>query len=88
MLGAQAGFPADAVAVDGRSAEYVRVGDEDGTARFHFCSECGFAVFYRLDAMPDVVAVPVGAFADPDFPQPRLSVYRKAASLGTSSGRH
>jgi hypothetical protein len=40
-----------------------------------FCPECGSTAFYRLDAIADVVAVPVGAFADPDFPQPRLSVY-------------
>jgi hypothetical protein len=25
--------------------------------------------------MPGVITVPVGAFADPDFPQPRVSVY-------------
>jgi hypothetical protein len=25
--------------------------------------------------MPDLVAVPVGAFADPSFPAPRISVY-------------
>jgi hypothetical protein len=54
----------------------VRVGDEGSSARFHFCPECGSIVFYRLNAIPGVVAVPVGAFADPNFPQPRVSVYR------------
>jgi len=75
VFGAQARFPADAVTVEGQSREYVRVGDEGTSARFHFCPECGATVFYRLDAIPGVVAVPVGAFADPGFPQPRVSVY-------------
>jgi len=72
---AQARFPADAVTVAGPSTEYVRVGDEGGAARFHFCPDCGDTVFYRPDAMPDVVAIPVGAFADPYFPPPQVSVY-------------
>ena len=75
VFGAQARFPADAVTVEGQSREYVRVGEEGSSARFHFCPECGSTVFYRLDAIPGVVAVPVGAFADPDYPQPRVSVY-------------
>jgi len=27
--------------------------------------------------MPGVTAVPVGAFADPDFPSPKFSVYEE-----------
>lgn len=75
VFGAQARFPDDAVIVEGQGKEYVRIGDEGSSCRFHFCPECGSTVFYRLDAIPCVVAIPVGAFADPDFPQPRLSVY-------------
>ncbi len=75
VFGVQARFPADAVIVEGRSKEYVRIGDEGGSARFHFCPECGATVFYRPDALPDVVGIPVGAFADPAFPQPGVSVY-------------
>lgn len=75
VFGAQARFPDDAVTIEGKSREYVRIGDEGTSCRFHFCPECGSTVFYRMDAIPGVVAVPVGAFADPDFPQPRVSVY-------------
>ena len=46
-----------------------------GKLRFHFCPECGCTVFFWLDAFPGMVAVPVGAFADPGFPPPRVSVY-------------
>jgi hypothetical protein len=74
-FGAQARFPAERVRVDGRSTEYARTGDSGGTARFHFCPECGATVYYRLDRIPDAIAVPLGAFADPDFPAPRVSIY-------------
>jgi hypothetical protein len=74
-FGAQARFPEEAVAIEGASTEFVRTGEEGTSARFHFCPECGATVFYRMDATPGVVAVPVGAFADPDFPTPRISVY-------------
>ena len=77
VFSAQARFPADKVTVEGESTEYVLAGDEGGVARFHFCPKCGATVFYLLDAMQDVVTVPIGAFADPDFPQPQVSVYEE-----------
>lgn len=75
VFGAQARFPADAVIISGQSKEYARTGDEGTTARFHFCPECSSIVYYLMDANPGMIAVPVGAFADPEFPQPRVSVY-------------
>lgn len=73
--GAQARFAAADVSVHGQSTEYVRVGDGGGRVTFHFCPRCGSTVYYQLDQVPDAVAVPVGAFADPGFPPPRVSVY-------------
>lgn len=73
--GAQARFPTDKVEVCGNSTEYVRTGDSGRTIRFHFCPACGGTVFYQIDDAPDVIAVPIGGFADPDFPPPRVSVY-------------
>ena len=42
---------------------------------FHFCPVCGATVFYRPEKEPDLIAIPVGVFADPSFPGPRVSVY-------------
>ena len=80
----QARFPAAAVDIDGDSTAFVRVGDEGGRATFHFCACCGDTVFYRPEASPDIVAIPVGAFADPAFPAPEVSVYgsRRHAWVG------
>jgi hypothetical protein len=72
----QARFAAERVVIEGVSGEYERAGDQGGGARFNFCPECGATVYYRLDAEPGLVAIPLGAFADPGFPQPTISSYR------------
>jgi hypothetical protein len=75
-FGAQARFAADGVAVTGDYREYVRYSDEDGEERrFRFCPECGSTVVYTTGGAEDLVAVPLGAFADPAFPPPTVSVY-------------
>lgn len=71
----QARFPQDKVTIEGRSTQYVRTGDSGGRATFHFCPECGCTVYYRPEKLPEAVVVPVGAFADPTFPPPKVSVY-------------
>lgn len=73
----QARFPRENVTVAGRSTVYVITGDEGTRAHFHFCPQCGATVYYEPEAMPDFVAIPVGAFADPGFPAPTVSVYEE-----------
>lgn len=82
--GVQARWPASQAAVAGRSSRFVRTGDEGNVATFHFCPDCGSTVYYQFDAIPDIVAVAVGNFADPSFPPPKFSVYevRKHAWVG------
>src|SRR4051812_8460053 len=75
IFGAQARFPRDKVTLAGRSTAYVRAGDSGNRATFHFCPDCGSTVYYELEGIPEAIAVPVGAFADPAFPAPRVSVY-------------
>jgi len=72
---AQARFPVDRVTVTGRSKQWRRVGDEGGEAVFDFCPDCGSTVFYHARPYRDLVAVAIGAFADPAFPPPDYSVY-------------
>jgi hypothetical protein len=74
-FGIQARFPRDRVSIEGRSTEYVRISDDGESRTFNFCPECGATVYYRLSTVPDVIAVPIGAFADPAFPPPTISVY-------------
>jgi hypothetical protein len=75
-FGAQARFPAERVRITGRHTEYVRLADDDGEERrFRFCPDCGATVFWTNAASQDLIAVPLGAFADPAFPPPTISVY-------------
>jgi hypothetical protein len=65
------------VSLSGISSEYVRVGDEGSRVKFHFCPHCGATVFYEPEGLEEYLAIPVGAFADPSFPAPRVSVYEE-----------
>ncbi len=77
VFGVQARFRREAVEVEGRATRYVRTADSGNRITFSFCPDCGATVFYELEAIPDVIAVPVGAFADPLFPAPKISVYEE-----------
>jgi hypothetical protein len=75
-FGIQSRFTSDHVRVVGRHSDYVRTSDAgDRDITFHFCPECGATVFYTCSDAPDVIAVPTGAFADPSFPAPTVSVF-------------
>ena len=75
IFGVQARFPDGRVTIEGRATEFSRVADSGNRVAFHFCPLCGSTVYWRLGAAPDLIAVAVGAFADPGFPQPRHSVH-------------
>jgi hypothetical protein len=77
VFGAQARFPRQAVEIQGKGTEYVRVGDEGGRVRFTFCPNCGATVFYVMEGREESIAVPIGAFADSSFPAPTFSVYEE-----------
>jgi hypothetical protein len=74
-FGFQARFARDRARIIGRGREFVRISDEGEPRTFHFCPECGATVYYFVGSAPDVIAIPVGGFADPAFPPPRVSVW-------------
>ena len=61
--------------VFGEATEYVRVGEHGARFRFRFCPVCGTTVFHTEEGRSDHASVAVGAFADPGFPAPQVSVY-------------
>jgi hypothetical protein len=74
-FGVQARFDRDRVHITGTSREYTRRSDAGEPRIFHFCPECGATVYYTDDSRPDTLGIPVGAFADPGFPSPTVSVW-------------
>jgi hypothetical protein len=75
-FGFQARFPRSQVtSIIGDETQFVRTGDSGKLITSHFCPHCGSTVYWELGIAPDLIAVAVGAFADPGFPAPRHSVY-------------
>lgn len=78
VFGAQARFPLSCVMVTGTSSTWVRTGDEGSKVAFQFCPTCGATIYYVVAGYDtDSIAIPVGAFADPGFPAPTVSVYEE-----------
>ena len=62
--------------VTGVATEYVRPGDQGARFRFRFCPVCGTNLFHTEEGEDEgSVSVAVGAFGDPGFPAPQVSVY-------------
>ncbi len=75
VFGQQARFPASGVEIEGDSSSWTRTADSGNQITSHFCPTCGSTVFYQPENEPDLIAIPVGGFADPTFPAPGVSVY-------------
>ena len=73
---AQARWPADQVTIEGQSKVWVHFADSGNRITHYFCADCGSTVHYAIEGKFDgLVAIPVGAFADPHFPPPKFSVW-------------
>lgn len=78
VFGAQARFHRDQLTeIHGRAVQFTRSADSGNSVTFNFCPVCGSTVYWQLSGFPDLVAVAIGAFADPGFPEPRHSVYEE-----------
>jgi hypothetical protein len=61
--------------VTGTATEYIRTGDQGARFIFRFCPVCGTTVFHSEEGYDQSVGVAVGAFTDPSFPAPTVSIY-------------
>jgi hypothetical protein len=88
VFGVQSRFPRDQVTIEGPASKWERVGDSGGRITFQFCPTCGSTVCWEIDRLPGFIAVAVGAFADPAFGAPTVSVYgaRRHAWAAMPSG--
>ncbi len=71
----QARWPDADVTLTGEFRTWERIADSGHKATYRFCPTCGSTLAYVIEGWPGVTAIPVGAFADPDFPAPKFSVY-------------
>lgn len=63
--------------IRGASQQFVRVGDAGSRTRFGFCPTCGATVHFTTEGDEEHIAIPIGAFAEPSFPAPEVSVYEE-----------
>mmetsp|Transcript_4051 Transcript_4051/g.5817 ORF Transcript_4051/g.5817 Transcript_4051/m.5817 type:complete len:165 (-) Transcript_4051:310-804(-) len=79
VFGAQARYYRAKVRIkEGKTTEYIRKGDMGDAIHYRFCSTCGSTVYYEASGVPQMknfIMIPVGVFADKNFPSPSLSVY-------------
>ena len=70
--------PNEGVTRQGKSSEYIRIGDGGSKITHYFCPNCGTTVYYEApEVLPGLTAVDVGCFNDSEFPSPTMSVYGK-----------
>ncbi|WP_332696717.1 GFA family protein [Bosea sp. (in: a-proteobacteria)] len=73
--GIAAFYEREKVSISGEFRDYVRQSDSGYKVTQHFCPHCGGTVFWEPERKPQMLAVAVGAFADPGFPAPAKQVY-------------
>ena len=74
-FGAQARWAAENIRLLGKARTWERIADSGRRTSYSFCPDCGSTVAYTNEGWPGLVAIPLGAFADPTFPPPMHSVY-------------
>lgn len=65
------------VLVEGEGAGFTRIGDNDGAATQVFCEKCGATLYHHNSAVPAIISVRVGAFADSLSAAGRLGLSRR-----------
>jgi len=63
--------------IAGTSTRFVRTADSGHSVTFRFCPVCGSTVYWEAERFADLIAVAVGAFADPAFPAPAYSGFER-----------
>lgn len=59
----------------GNGVTFNRKGFSGKTVEFLFCPVCGSTVTTRLELLPGFIGIPVGCFADPNFPAPTVATW-------------
>ena len=78
VFGSGAYYKKSAVRVEGWSSVYTRDGQDGRKVHNRFCPSCGTSVYWEADLRADYYGIAVGAFADPGFPAPSVSVWEQS----------
>ena len=78
VIGNQARFRREQVAVAGDATSWSRTAESGNQVTFRFCPTCGSTVYWESGSFPEYIAVAIGSFADPGFPPPTIAVWEEA----------
>lgn len=63
---------------NGESNCYTKTSDAGSTIERNFCPNCGSTVYWKAEVLREYTGIPVGAFADPEFPEPTFSIWNQS----------
>jgi hypothetical protein len=78
-LGYNAFFPETAVTLQGDTHSHVHRFDSGRSQTAHRCASCGSPMWFTMEALPGLVGLRVGSFADPTFPAPDRFHFTRSA---------
>jgi Glutathione-dependent formaldehyde-activating enzyme len=87
VISNQARFRRDQITFTGKTTNWARTADSGNVLTFGFCPVCGSTVYWENSGFPQMIAVTIGTFADPDFPAPTISVGGVPPPLGPGAAR-
>lgn len=73
----QARFHAHLVQSSGRYAEWTCTSESGTRTTYRFCPGCGSTIAFASERTPDMVMIPVGAFASFALPPPSISMFEE-----------
>ncbi|MBX5105038.1 GFA family protein [Rhizobium lentis] len=78
VAGSGAIFAKAEVTIEGDRKIFERDAAQGRKVRFHFCPNRGTSLYFEGDFNPELCVIAAGAFADPAFPPPLVSVYEES----------
>jgi hypothetical protein len=78
VSGNQARFRREQVTFTGKATTWHRTAESGNVVTFRFCPTCGSTVCWESESFPGYVIVAIGNFADPNFPEPTISVWEES----------
>ncbi len=74
-----AGFPADAVTIEGELRDFRSIADSGNAMHRRFCPSCGTHLFSTAESRPHLVFVRVGTLDDPEIARPAATIWTSRA---------
>src|SRR5262245_24621641 len=71
-------WPKANVRLEGSHKIFTRISDAGRKFNNHFCPDCGSTVCWTVELDANIYGVAPGAFNDPSFPAPSVSIWEKS----------